>query len=345
MINKLPLDDLNLIVSDLQSDMDKLKNATFFISGVTGFIGKCLLESLLWLNRKNRLNLRIYSISRNPEGFFLKNKHLRNYPEFIIYQHDLVNPIIISEIDRIDYVIHAATDVSNVSGHIKLLLECVTGTFNILQFSKEKKCKDFLLLSSGAVYGPMPIGITAFDETYIGGVDLLIPKSSYGLGKQSAEWLVQQYGDSMNIKIARCFAFVGPYLPLGAHFAIGNFIKNALNNSPIEIWGDGSAIRSYLYTTDMVSLLIKILLKESSGSVWNVGSDLEISILELAKLVKATLNPDLEIRILGTPSGRVDKYIPNISKIKNDFKYASKINLADAIQRTANWNLLNDNLK
>jgi nucleoside-diphosphate-sugar epimerase len=139
--------------------------------------------------------------------------------------------------------------------------------------------------------------------------------------------------------IARCFAFVGPWLPLDSHFAIGNFIGNCLRNEPIEIKGDGSPLRSYMYGLDLADWLMEILLNGCSGGVYNVGSDEAIAISDLAFKVRACAGTGSSILIQGTPDhcGLPSLYIPSIRKAKEELGLCLQFTLDAAIKQTLDW--------
>jgi nucleoside-diphosphate-sugar epimerase len=336
----LPTNDLEFIERSLGESSGKLRNKKVFLTGATGFIGKSLLETLLWLNKNKNLSLEIFSISRNPQAFFNSYPHFLEYPEFKLCAGDICDDFSGLDFGLIDLTIHAATDVVQKINPINLMKTCIDGTSNVIKFSKERGCQKFLLLSSGAVYGKQPFSIERLSESYIGGIDLITAQSAYSLGKQVSEWVLQQFKDEkMEIKVARCFAFVGPYLPLNQHFAIGNFIKSALLGRDIEIFGDGTPLRTYLYSSDLCHHLLKILLDASSGSVWNVGGSEVISIRELAEVVREELNPGIKINVHKTPGALSEKYIPDLTKITTELMVKPDVNLRLAIKKTADWSL------
>lgn len=333
-----PVEDLNHVEVELGALVEKFQNKVIFLTGATGFIGKCLVESLVWLNRSRGLNLSIHSISRSPEIFYSQYPHFKSYSEFHLLHGDILNSDIPFSGTNVDFVIHAATDVVGKLHPVELFSTCIDGTFNILSFAKKALCKNFLLLSSGAVYGQQPQNLARLPEAYEGGINLSAQSSAYALGKQGAEWLTQQAGKDINVKIARCFAFVGPYLPLDQHFAIGNFLRDALAGQGIEIHSDGSALRTYLYTSDLSIWLLKILLVGQAGGVWNVGGSEVVSIGDLAKRVAREINEDLHINIHQLPAGNPQRYVPDISKVANELALSPAVTLEQAINKTAQWN-------
>ena len=165
------------------------------------------------------------------------------------------------------------------------------------------------------------------------------PRNSYGIGKKLAEHLCAIYGAEYDLEVvvARCFAFVGPDLPMDEHFAIGNFIRDAICGDEILVNGDGTPLRSYLYQSDLAHWLMTLLAVGCPGQAYNVGSDQEISIADLALLVQAKLAPEKKIRILKKINGSSEarsRYIPFIGKAKKEFGLKVEISLGEAILKS-----------
>ena len=194
-----------------------------------------------------------------------------------------------------------------------------------------------MLTSSGAVYGKQPPELTYIPEDYSGAPDPTDPKSAYGQGKRIAEHLCTLYADlSLEIKIARCFAFVGPYLPLDIHFAIGNFIRDALKGGPIIIKGDGTPYRSYLYAADLAIWLWTILFKGQSHLPYNVGSNESFSIGKIAERVAGCFPNKIAIETckVARLNGPLVQYIPDTKRATNAFGLTTLVSLNQGIFRT-----------
>ena len=330
------LDDILVRTYDL---WDELRSQRIFITGGTGFFGCWLLESLIWANDKLGLNAEVVVLTRNYDAFRKKAPHLANHPsiQFIIGDVTSFN----FPEGNFSYVIHAATEASaklNEENPLLMFDTIVQGTRHTLEFAKLCQAKKFLLTSSGAVYGKQPSALTHIPEDYIGAPDPTHAQSAYGEGKRAAEMLCTLYGKQYGFetKIARCFAFVGPYLPLDTHFAIGNFIRDGLQGGPILVNGDGTPYRSYLYAADLAVWLWTILLKGRSCYPYNVGSDFDLSISRIAHLVAQVFQPQVEVIIAQKPlAGKeAERYVPLTNRALSDLGLKSMIGLEDAIKRT-----------
>lgn len=165
------------------------------------------------------------------------------------------------------------------------------------------------------------------------------PSTAYSQAKRAAEHLCTLYREQYKLQaiVARCFSFVGQDLPLNAHFAIGNFIHDALYCDEIVVLGDGSSVRTYLDQRDLAHWLWTLLLNGRDGETYNVGSDYVISIAELAYLVRDLLAPSKCVKILGalSPSGFRNYYVPDISKIQRLHGVGVTIPLPSSIVDTA----------
>lgn len=335
-------EDLVHIHEQTQDLWAEIRGSRLFITGGTGFFGCWLLESFAWVNRQLGLDAAATVLTRDPATFARKAPHLAEDPAIRLLAGDVRN----FQFPDGDYayVIHAATEASlhqAQNAPLEMLSTIVDGTRRVLEFAKARGTRKFLLTSSGAVYGKQPADMTHIPESYLGGPDPLDPASVYGEGKRLAEQMCALYAanSELECKIARCFAFVGPHLPLGTHFAIGNFIRDAMNAHPILIQGDGTPMRSYLYAADLAVWLWTILLKAPALTAFNVGSGNAVTIRELAGHVADAIHPGLEIKIArsAVPGAAPQRYVPSVQLAEERLGLRENIPLQDAIRRTAQW--------
>lgn len=333
--------DLQHVLDNVKDFAGQLKNKSIFVTGATGFFGKWLLETFIYINDKLSLNAKVCALSRSPESF------LNEYP---FYKTEASISFIKGDVQTFDFpsgdfqfIIHAATDADaklNDENPLLMLDTITIGTKRILDFARTKSLKSFLLTSSGAVYGKQPADVTHIKEDESFFIDITNPASAYAEGKRIAELYCSIYHKKYNlpVKIARCFAFVGPYLPLDKHFAIGNFILNGLNKEDIIIKGDGSPYRSYLYAADLAVWLWTILLKGKENVAYNVGSDFSLNIKDTAKAVAESFNNSINYQIIGKPTNLpVQRYVPDICRANTQLGLQVEINLDDAIKRTCRF--------
>jgi nucleoside-diphosphate-sugar epimerase len=338
----LPTSDLDHILNETRPLWEEMRNKRIFITGGTGFFGCWLLESFSHINRALNLDAEAMVLTRDPTAFAMKCPHLAADPALDFLAGD-VRSFSFPEGD-FDYVIHAATEASGRQAAEKpldMLATIIDGTARVLNFAQTHATGKLLLTSSGAVYGKQPAGLTHVPEDYLGGPDPLDPASVYAEGKRISELMcaLQSRHSPIEIKIARCFAFVGPHLPLDTHFAIGNFIGDVLAGRPIRINGDGTPMRSYLYASDLAIWLWTMLFKSPDLIPVNVGSDNDLSILELARAVVQSLNAAVDIHVAKEviPGTDIARYVPSVDRARRLLGLKETVDLQEAIRRTAAW--------
>jgi dTDP-glucose 4,6-dehydratase len=321
---------------------NEARGKRIFMTGGTGFFGCWLAESFVHTNRVEKLGAHLTILTRNPSAFAQKCPHLAADPAVNLYTGDVRNFVFPDGEYR--YVIHAATEARTkqaTEAPLEMLSTIIAGTEHTLEFAATHGTNKLLLTSSGAVYGKQPDDMTHVPESYEGAPDPLNPANVYAESKRTSELLcaIYQKRAGLECKIARCWAFCGPHLPLNEHFAIGNFIGDVLADRPIQIKGDGTPRRSYLYTADLAIWLWTILFKAPPLVPFNVGSEHDVSILELAKVVAATLNPHMDIHVgqKAIPEAAPARYVPSIDHAEKVLGLRETTTLEESIRRTAAW--------
>ncbi|MDD5678987.1 MAG: NAD-dependent epimerase/dehydratase family protein [Kiritimatiellae bacterium] len=334
--------DLEAILDLTPGLWDELRGQRIFITGGTGFFGRWILESFTYANSQLGLGAKAVVLTRHPDAFRRKAPHLAADPAISFHVgnvRDFEFPA-----GPFRFLIHAATEAgtqSNAGDPSPMLNTIVEGTRHTLDFAAQASVKKFLLTSSGAVYGCQPPDLANIPEDYPGAPTQLDPHAAYSEGKRAAERLgiiyARKFG--LEVKIIRGFTFAGPYLPLDAHFAAGNFIRDALRKGPVVVKGDGTPLRSYLYAADLAIWLWTILLRGKSACPYNVGSEHAVSIASLAKLIAGIAGPDIAVRIArppipGQPPAR---YVPNTGRAWRELGLKETVTLEDTLRRTIDF--------
>lgn len=336
----VPEEDLEYIFTETKSLWENFNGTCVLITGGTGLFGKWLIETFLFANYKG-FKVKLLILSRDPLAF------IKKYPKFstlsggeVEFINGDVQTYSFDSKWKIDFIIHAATSAStklNTDNPLKMLDVIINGTRNILDFGCKQKLKGFLFVSSGAVYGTESQGSIFKNEQDLFQLNLNDRNSAYAEGKRTAEFICSVYSKAyqMPMKIARCFAFVGPHLPLDSHFAIGNFIDSVLRNGPLTIKGNGSAIRSYMYMSDLVIALLNILVKGKINKAYNVGSEEYYTIKELAEIFNIEFG--VPINIMNQSGTQSNSYVPDISLLKNDLNIHKILPLRISIKKTVRY--------
>ena len=307
--------------------------ASLLVIGGSGFFGKSFLDSF------QRGLLRPWSIDK----VLILSRHatdlLTSHPELLSEAIELIDADIttVDSLPFADYVVHAAasTDASRYLSHNEEEKKnIIKGTLNYCKHATEfHKDSMIVFCSSGAVYGYQPEQVKHLTEDMaFGNIERLDEvKKSYAYAKRDAEFAIQKLGQSgINVSIARCFAFVGKYLPKDQHFAIGNFIADGLAGRDINVKADRKVYRSYMYADDLVKWLMTLAENANPQCpVYNVGSDKEVEIGDLANIVSDIFNVDTTCAV--STSVSVDRYIPSIQKAKKILSLKEGYDLKQAI--------------
>ena len=342
MLNRIDTKDLEHILKHTSQLWEQVQGQNIFITGGTGFFGCWLLESFTFASDRLNLGAKVLILTRDPAAFAVKAPHLAKHPAVSLLQGD-VRSFDFPEGD-FPFIIHAATEASaklNQENPLLMFDTIVEGTRRTLEFAITPRTLKFLLTSSGAVYGKQQPEMTHVSEDYLGASDPMDPNSAYGEGKRAAEVLCRLYAHRfvLETKIARCFAFVGPYLPFDSHYAIGNLIRDACRGGPVCVKGDGTPYRSYLYAADLAIWLWTILFKGQSCQPYNVGSDKSISIADLANLVCRLSNPEIKFITTSTTDTvlPLQRYVPATERARSELSLEGWIAIELAIEKTISW--------
>lgn len=336
----LPVEDLDHVLAHTGKLWAGARGATIFITGGTGFFGTWLLESFARANDTLGLGMCATVLTRDPAAFARKAPHLAGRSDLAFHQGELRT--FAFPAGRFTHLIHAAADTGvwtkneSAAGLIERIAD---GMRHLLDFAAAAAVRNFLHVSSGAVYGPQPAALTHVPEDYPGIADPLPPDAAWAEGKRVAEQLclahAAKHGDAL--KIARCFAFVGPHLD--ENYAIGNFIGDALHGRPVQVKGDGTPHRSYLYASDLAIWLWTLLFAGAPGRAYNVGSPASLSIAEVARMVATASDEPLPVKIAeaSAPGRPLSRYVPSVTRAEVELGLRAWIPLDEAVRKTLAW--------
>ncbi len=338
----LPTQDLDHTLEHLGEAWHALAGARLFITGGTGFVGKWLLESLLWANERLNLGVSVVVLTRDPDRVRVESPHLAGHPALTLLR---------GRVQSFDFpagdfpfVIHAAAEPylgPDARGAASAFDLDLAGTHKVLEFARARGAARVLFTSSGTVYGKQPPGLTHIPEDYPGAPLTTDAGSAYGQAKRASEFLCATYAREHGFAalIARLFAFTGPHLPLDGNFAAGNFIRDALAGRPIRIKGDGTPFRSYLYAADLAAWLWTILIRGESARPYNVGSGCPVTIAGLAHTIAEVARPGMQVEIAGVPDpgAMALRYVPSVERAKKELGLTPIITLEEGLRRTYRW--------
>ena len=300
--------------------------STAVVSGGAGFLGSHLCDYLLGKGH------RVLCIDNLDTGSLQNVEHLRNGEDFLFLNHDVTEPLFLEE--RIDYVFHLASPASPID-YARLPLHTLKvgsyGTHNMLGLAKFKRAR-FLLASTSEVYGDPQIHPQP--ETYWGHVNPIGPRGVYDEAKRYAEALVMAYHRQQGVDtcIARIFNTYGPRMRPHDGRAIPTFVRQALENKPLTVFGDGSQTRSFCYVDDLIRGLYALATSGEHLPV-NIGNPRELTLLELAEAVVRTTGSRSEIVYEALPVDDPQVRQPDITRARQVLGWEPEVELEEGLKR------------
>ncbi|KAF7818546.1 UDP-glucuronic acid decarboxylase 1 [Senna tora] len=297
------------------------------VTGGAGFVGSHLVDKLI--GRGNDVIV--------IDNFFTGRKenlvHLFGNPRFELIRHDVVEPILL-EVDQIYHLACPASPVHYKYNPVKTIMTNVMGTLNMLGLAKRIGAR-FLLTSTSEVYGD-PLEHPQ-KETYWGNVNPIGERSCYDEGKRTAETLTMDYhrGAGVEVRIARIFNTYGPRMCLDDGRVVSNFVAQAIRKQPMTVYGDGKQTRSFQYVSDLVEGLMALMEGEHVGP-FNLGNPGEFTMLELAEVVKETIDASATIEYKPNTADDPHMRKPDISKAKELLNWEPKIPLREGLPLMVN---------
>jgi len=302
--------------------------STAVVSGGAGFLGSHLCDFLLEKGH------RVICVDNLDTGSLQNIEHLRNGDDddFLFVNHDVTEPFFIEE--RVDYVFHLASPASPID-YLRLPLHTLKvgsyGTHHMLGLAKFKRSR-FLIASTSEVYGdpqvhPQP-------ETYWGHVNPIGPRGVYDEAKRYAEALTMAYHrqQGVNTVIARIFNTYGPRMRPHDGRAIPTFIRQALENKPLTVFGDGSQTRSFCYVDDQIRGLY-LLATSGEHLPVNIGNPHEMTLLELAEAVVRVTGSKSEIVFEALPVDDPQVRQPDITRAQQVLGWEPEVELDEGLKR------------
>ncbi|MBX5475230.1 MAG: SDR family oxidoreductase [Thermoleophilia bacterium] len=298
---------------------------TAVVTGGAGFLGSHLCDYLV------AQDYRVICVDNLETGSLQNVEHLRG-ENFVFVNHDLTRHLEIEE--PVDFVYHLASPASPID-YLRLPLQTLKvgsyGTHNALGLAKFKRAR-FLLASTSEVYGdpavhPQP-------ETYWGNVNPIGPRGVYDEAKRYAEALTMAYHRQQGVDtcIVRIFNTYGPRMRPHDGRAIPTFLRQALANEPLTVFGDGSQTRSFCYVDDLIRGLV-LLARSGEHLPVNLGNPQELSLLELAKTVIRVTGSKSEIVFEALPVDDPQVRQPDITRARQLLGWEPQVTLEDGLRR------------
>ena len=308
------------------------------VTGGSGFIGSHLCDRLI---KQDNV---VICLDNLITGSLKNIVHLMSKPNFHFFRHDVVKPFRSRKFDKIDQIYHLASPAdpnaksrfSYMAHPFETMQTNTVGTWNMCELALKNGAK-LSFASTSEIYGDPLVSVQ--DESYRGNVSTTGPRSVYDESKRFGETIVAAYVREKGLdgQITRIFNTYGPRMNLEEGRSIVSFIRQSIRSLPITVYGDGKQTRSFCYIDDQVDGQIKVMEKGEKGSIFNIGSDDELTILELAQLIKELTGTKSKIIFKQLPEDDPKQRKPNIERAKKILSWQPKVALSNGLLRTIEY--------
>ena len=333
--------DLDAALERTRSFWTDMDGARLLLTGATGFVGTHMLESVRHARARAGANVRVVAPARNPERLYSRLPWTRDAAWLQVVTgnvHRFALPP-----GAIDLAIHSANTASPAEiadDPLAIARMVVEGSSRTYALAAAAGARRVLQLSSGSVSGAHYVPSKPITEDDAGVPEGNAPAERLARAKRDAEQALLSAAREPGapaVMFARGFALGGPWLPLDSAFAFGNFLGAAMRGGPVIVSGDGTPVRSYLYSADMVVWLWTLLLRGESGRAYNVGSEFAVTIGELAHRIAALVGGTVEVAGVPAAGARAHWHVPDLTRVRGEMGLEETVPLNDAIVRTARW--------
>jgi UDP-glucuronate decarboxylase len=299
------------------------------VTGGGGFIGSNLCEKLLKSGHYVICLDNFYSSNEQTVAKYKSNQR------FEVLRHDINFPIYL-EVDGIINLACPASPIYYQRDPVQTLKTCIQGSINVLGMAKRLGIP-ILQASTSEVYGDPEV--TPQHEEYWGRVNPVGIRSCYDEGKRAAETLFMDYyrRHKLDIKIARIFNTYGPNMQINDGRVVSNFIVQALTDSDITIYGDGSQTRSFCYVDDLTDALLRLFFKPGLTFPINIGNPQEITVFELANEIIHLTESRSNIVFKPLPLDDPIKRKPNIDKATKLLDWTPEVDRSTGLKKTISY--------
>jgi UDP-glucuronate decarboxylase len=339
-MNKIVQEDLE-IISQCNLPWEQFKNSSILVTGASGHICGYIVDTLVYLNEKLKLNLDIIASGRNFNKLEKRFKEYLNKDNFFIDTLNFSNKTLFI-LPIVDWIIHGASNADPIKytkNPIDTIKTNTVGIMNLLDYMKPEDYKGFLFLSSGWANGILNETQIPTSEIDYGRLDTMDVTSCYGESKRMGENICASYYQQYGIptKVARISYAYGPLMDLETdNRAIASFISSIIKNQKIVMNSDGRATRSFCYISDIVTALFTILLKGNNGQVYNASNGTENSIISVIDYLKKYFSVkynNIEIDLQKDSIFRPNRACLSGNKLKA-LDWQPKYDLEEGIKRT-----------